>query len=342
MVGLIQHGISKNNTHVWGKLASEFVDIGVSYTHLQEVSSDAFKWASDAFVMAGMLDQALIYYPEKPGELDLMTFDWDSHYSMGLNKYFSIKRAAGQDINGLEAVVIAGKRGLTEYGKEYIEAISVFAEEALREREEERGQRIIDIPLVRRVVGPGIPLFRGCPFTFQHSQIWHLGYAGNVNVMDWLRATIKRAENKLRSQEGLDLIGTGFSFGETALYEIVKRYVEPEKVLRQVMFSWLGFQHIDIYIPSLKLGLEFQGKQHYEPVDFFGGEEAFVKAQERDQRKAGLCAENGVKLIYFRFDEHMSRERVEDKIEMAVKRSSTYASYPRLVAGKAVAGNQRR
>lgn len=35
-----------------------------------------------------------------------------------------------------------------------------------------------------------------------------------------------------------------------------------------------------------------------EPVKFFGGQEAFIKNQERDQRKKKLCEENGVKLLF--------------------------------------------
>lgn len=35
--------------------------------------------------------------------------------------------------------------------------------------------------------------------------------------------------------------------------------------------------------------IEFNGEQHYHPIDFFGGEEAFIKQQERDNRKTEYC-----------------------------------------------------
>ena len=35
--------------------------------------------------------------------------------------------------------------------------------------------------------------------------------------------------------------------------------------------------------------IEFNGEQHYHPVDFFGGQEAFIKQQERDNRKTEYC-----------------------------------------------------
>jgi hypothetical protein len=42
--------------------------------------------------------------------------------------------------------------------------------------------------------------------------------------------------------------------------------------------------------------IEFNGRQHYEPIDFFGGEEAFKQQQIRDSRKIDYCASHGIKL----------------------------------------------
>lgn len=43
-------------------------------------------------------------------------------------------------------------------------------------------------------------------------------------------------------------------------------------------------------------GIEYNGKQHYEPIQFQGGEEAFIKQQERDKRKEEYCAEKEITL----------------------------------------------
>lgn len=61
-------------------------------------------------------------------------------------------------------------------------------------------------------------------------------------------------------------------------------------------------QHIDIFIPRYNIGIEYQGEQHFEAIDFFGGEKALIKTQERDQRKRELCKEHGIKLFYFSYD----------------------------------------
>ena len=55
--------------------------------------------------------------------------------------------------------------------------------------------------------------------------------------------------------------------------------------------DWLGRQSLDVYIPRLNLGIEYQGIQHYEPVEFFGGEDGLRSRKELDQRKRAKCAD---------------------------------------------------
>lgn len=56
---------------------------------------------------------------------------------------------------------------------------------------------------------------------------------------------------------------------------------------------------------QITICIEFDGEQHFHPVEYFGGEEAFIKQQERDNRKNKWCKENNIKLIripYYDFD----------------------------------------
>lgn len=61
-------------------------------------------------------------------------------------------------------------------------------------------------------------------------------------------------------------------------------------------------QSIDIYIPSLKTGIEYQGRQHFVPVSRYGGEKELILTKERDKRKFALCVEHGVELLYVSFE----------------------------------------
>ena len=43
--------------------------------------------------------------------------------------------------------------------------------------------------------------------------------------------------------------------------------------------------------------IEFQGKQHYEPIEYFGGQEQFEKQQRYDKKKREYCASHGIGLL---------------------------------------------
>lgn len=50
--------------------------------------------------------------------------------------------------------------------------------------------------------------------------------------------------------------------------------------------------------------IEFDGEQHYRPIEFFGGDEAFKKQQFKDKLKTNYARDNGIPLIRIRFDEY--------------------------------------
>lgn len=67
--------------------------------------------------------------------------------------------------------------------------------------------------------------------------------------------------------------------------------------------DFLGNLSYDFYLPKLKIAIEYNGKQHYEPVEYFGGEEAFIKQVERDNRKKLLSNDNNIVLIEIKYNQ---------------------------------------
>lgn len=68
-------------------------------------------------------------------------------------------------------------------------------------------------------------------------------------------------------------------------------------VIGQGSPKWLEGQRFDIWIPEISAAIEYNGRQHYEPVDFFGGEEGFRETQKRDENKRAKCEVNGTSLL---------------------------------------------
>jgi hypothetical protein len=108
-------------------------------------------------------------------------------------------------------------------------------------------------------------------------------------------------ENNVRDKLELPRLGEGQWFGEISLLNRIKS-LTSEEVIHQWSPNWLGRQRIDIAIPSLNLAFEYNGQQHYMPVDFFGGKDAYSATLKRDEMKRRKCKENNIKLIEIKYD----------------------------------------
>ena len=57
---------------------------------------------------------------------------------------------------------------------------------------------------------------------------------------------------------------------------------------------------------NLDFLIEYQGKQHYEPVSKFGGRRGLYQQQHNDDKKRRFCALNGITLIEIPYtEEHL-------------------------------------
>lgn len=109
---------------------------------------------------------------------------------------------------------------------------------------------------------------------------------------------VRLAENEIRKQYGLKNVGDTF-VNETLLANITKTYF-PDTI-RQYNPKWAGRFLIDIYIPSLNFAIEYQGKQHYEPINIFGGEESLKRQKLRDKFIREKCEEFKIKLLEWHY-----------------------------------------
>lgn len=91
---------------------------------------------------------------------------------------------------------------------------------------------------------------------------------------------------------------------EAQLYALVSNIYQD--AVYQYRCEWLRMQSLDIFIPSLSIGIEYQGRQHYEPIEHFGGEEHFKHQQENDVKKKALCKTHGITLIEWSYMEDIT------------------------------------
>ena len=130
-------------------------------------------------------------------------------------------------------------------------------------------------------------------------QWWYMDLA-LYEEKDGYRTDWRLARTRIRTKLTADGIIKPKWKHELSLFHAVrKKYPDT---LYQYRPAWLGRQSLDLYIPSLRTAIEYQGIQHFHPVDFFGGEEALLARQELDRQKRRLCEENDVRLIEWPYD----------------------------------------
>lgn len=125
-------------------------------------------------------------------------------------------------------------------------------------------------------------------------------------------------EQEIRVELGIPKIGEQW-VSETSVYYLVKKILSQTdiEVLHHYRPKFLEGKELDIYFEycDKKVGIEYQGLQHFKPVDFFGGEKSFKEVQKRDKDKKNQCEKNGIELIYYNHFENISEKLVIKKLK---------------------------
>lgn len=76
---------------------------------------------------------------------------------------------------------------------------------------------------------------------------------------------------------------------------------------------------VDFFLPDLNTIIEFNGDQHYRPVEIWGGKEQFEKQQRRDNAVRSYCEEHKITLIEIPYKDMANIENILSK-ELNIKK----------------------
>ena len=71
---------------------------------------------------------------------------------------------------------------------------------------------------------------------------------------------------------------------------------------------------VDFYLPNNNCIIEFNGAQHYIPMEFFGGEKQLRDQQQRDEELRQYCNQNNIKLLEIPYYEKQIKETIISKL----------------------------
>jgi hypothetical protein len=136
-----------------------------------------------------------------------------------------------------------------------------------------------------------------------------------INYYRTITPKLREIESNIRVNKGFNIVGSYTN--ESILFIKIKETYLDYKVISQGSPNWLGRQRIDIYFPELNIGIEYQGDQHFYPIQFFGGDEGLEQRKILDNRKVKLCIANDCKL--FIVDKNYSFDNLKSQIDLEIE-----------------------
>jgi len=155
-----------------------------------------------------------------------------------------------------------------------------------------------------------------------------------IKWIDLPKGMTKRPEKLYRDKgwiDWFDFLGietkSKMSWGELMISHILEskniKYLFNKSLKDCISSSRLRF---DFYLPKYNCCIEFDGKQHFESCEFFGGDEEFKKLKIRDNIKNEWCEVNEIKLLrlnYLQKKDEIENIVTEFIIEKSPKEGST-------------------
>lgn len=257
------------------------------YSDTEQYFSDYCRhWIADCLVLRGDIQGALDIAPvPAPGSKAISAAD----------ERLSLRLLLGSNPVAAEIVALVGP-SVTSWGRKNLYHIYAWIDAFIISNSQFITSLMKDWS--RRAYQYQYTAFAGSKSRFECSVSLY-SFSRLDDAVDYVLELLREAENTAREERGLPNVGEGW-IAETALYHDLRRRLAPAEVIQHARPDWLGRQHLDIFIPSLSVAVEYQGRQHDEPVAFFGGEKAWRASRRRDAKKRRLCEQNGVRLIEVR------------------------------------------
>ena len=134
-------------------------------------------------------------------------------------------------------------------------------------------------------------------------------------------AEFRHIEDMLRERFGYPKIGQQW-VTETTLFRTACELFPKYKVVHHYRGRELEGLEQDVWLPELRLGIEYQGEQHYKIVAHWGGKRGLDKRVANDKRKRALCKSLGYHLVEIKYSEELSHQLVKQRMTQALRKQS--------------------
>lgn len=143
---------------------------------------------------------------------------------------------------------------------------------------------------------------------YDYSKVNYVNYFTNVTIICQEHGEFEQLPSNHLRNEGCPKCSQ--SKGEKLIAAILQsmniEFIEQYQISIDTNINVSGKAFIDFYVPSKNTFIEFNGAQHYIPVDYFGGNVQFNKQIQRDNYIKKYCAINNIKLIEIKYNDNIN------------------------------------
>lgn len=138
---------------------------------------------------------------------------------------------------------------------------------------------------------------------YDYKDVNYINAKSNVNIICKIHGSFYQQPTKHLSGQGCPICK--LSKGELYIYKYLKNINISFK--RQYKFENLNLV-FDFYLPDYNLCIEYDGIQHFKPINYFGGKKSYIEQINRDKIKNQYCTDNNIILYRIPYYKIISEE----------------------------------
>lgn len=144
---------------------------------------------------------------------------------------------------------------------------------------------------------------------YDYSKTNYVNYRTKVEIMCPIHGSFWQRADAHLSGQGCPKCNQskGEKYIEDYLIANNYKYLSQYEVAIDTSINPSGIAKVDFYLPEYNLFIEYNGKQHYIPVEYYGGKFRFEQQQKRDEFIRNYCKNNNILLLEIRYDDDIEK-----------------------------------
>lgn len=139
---------------------------------------------------------------------------------------------------------------------------------------------------------------------FDYSDVVYEHWSSKINIKCRKHGTFTQSPSEHLKGCGCPICK--FSKGEKE----INKFLDENGVIYESQYKFNGCKNkkklpFDFYLPYQNICIEYDGRQHYESIEHFGGKGRLLETQKCDSIKTKFCEDNNIKLIRIKHNENI-------------------------------------